>query len=73
MTESNKVSNSIEGRNVGERSTTIGGGVYKLAFYNYFLIILYFIYEVPQVNVLTQAHDFQINDSIFNSANTVSY
>ncbi|EDR03924.1 uncharacterized protein LACBIDRAFT_306600 [Laccaria bicolor S238N-H82] len=28
--------------------------------------------NVPQVNVLNQAHDFQINDSVFNSANTIN-
>ncbi|EDR12082.1 uncharacterized protein LACBIDRAFT_314289 [Laccaria bicolor S238N-H82] len=27
--------------------------------------------NVPQVHVLNQAHDFQINDSVFNSANTI--
>ena len=72
MTESRKIDKSIERRNVGDRPTMTAGGVYKLAFQYYFLINFYFFNEVPQVNVLTQAHDFQINDSIFNSANTVS-
>ena len=72
MTKSNKDNKSIERRNVGGKPTMTEDGVYKLAFQYYFFITFYFYYEVPQVNVLTQAHDFQINDSIFNSANTVS-
>ena len=72
MTESNSNDKSIERRNVGERSTTTGGGMYKLPFQYYFLISCYFFIQVSQVNVLTQAHDFQINDSVFYSANTVS-
>ena len=72
MTESNKDDKSIERRNASDRPTMTEDGVYKPAFQYYFLITFYFFNEVPQVNVLTQAHDFQINDSIFNSANTVS-
>ena len=68
MTEPNKDNESVE--IFSEKLTTTGGGMYKIAFWYYFLIIL--VFEVPQVNVLTHAHDFQINDSIFNSANTVS-
>jgi len=44
----------------------------KLFTENYFLITCYFFNKVPQVNVLTQAHDCQIHDSVFYSANTVS-
>jgi len=37
------------------------------------MITFYFYFhQVPLVNVLTQAHDIQISDSVFNSANTVS-
>ena len=45
-------------------------GMYKLPFCYYFLIA--FFHKVPQIDVITQAHDFQINDSFFNSAKTVS-
>ena len=67
MTEPNKDDMSIERRNVGERPTTTGFGMYKPAHWNYFLITYYFFYKVPQVNVLTQAHDFQIKDGVFNN------
>ena len=72
MTEPNKDDMSIERRNVGERPTTTGGGMYKLAHWIYFLITYYFFNKVAQVNVLPQAHDLQIKDSVFYSANTVS-
>ena len=72
MTEPNKDDIAIETRSLGERLTTTRGGMYKLAHCNNFLMIFIFIYEVPQVNVLPQAHDFQISDSFFCSANTVS-
>ncbi|EDR01074.1 uncharacterized protein LACBIDRAFT_395470 [Laccaria bicolor S238N-H82] len=52
VTEHNKDNISIEGRNLGEGSTTTE--------------------NVPQISVLEQAHDFQINDSVFNSANIIN-
>ena len=69
-TKPNKDDMSVERRNVGERPTTTENGMFKLAL-EYYFMIFYFLYKVPQVNVLTQAHDFQINDSIFYSANMV--
>ena len=72
MTKLNKDDAFVERRNVGESPTTAGNGMYKLAFWYYFLITLYFVYEVPQIGVLAQAHDFQMNDCVFNAANTVS-
>ena len=70
MTEHNKDNMSIERRNIGERSTTTENGMHKLPVRYDFLIA--FSFEVPQINLLTQAHNFQINDTVFNSANTVS-
>jgi hypothetical protein len=72
MTESNKDDMSIERRNVGERPTTTGGWYVQTCLLKLFLDNLFYFHKVSQVNVLTQAHDFQINDSVFYSANTVS-
>ena len=69
-TEPDRDDMSIERRNVGERPTTSENGMFKFAL-EYYFMIFYFFYKVPRVNVLTQAHDFQINDSIFYSANMV--
>ena len=66
MTEPNKDDMSIERRNVGERPTTTENGMYKSAFWYYFLIP-FSSSEVLQANMFTQAHDFQINDGIFNN------
>ena len=66
MTEPNKDDMSIERRNVGERPTTTENGMYKSALWYYFLIP-FSSSQVPQANMFTQAHDFQINDGIFNN------
>ena len=74
LTESNIDDKSIERRNAGKRLTTTGGAtVCTTCFLIPFLDNFLFLFnKVSQVNVLTQAHDCQINGSVFYSANTVS-